>query len=213
MNSKAILYDLGISFGAISLWLTPADITRAIGYSVSVVFSARAYYTGVSLLATERRNDEKEAISYEAEVDFYEQLVGTQVESELQIKSLEIENKLLQRLAPLLAMKGQLERQLAQASPHPEISEEEKQDAAKQAIESAFEGERNQPDNSSVEPTEEMRKQFPEAMDATSWKAVLKALSNSASRDEIIKDVLGCGAHNAKLGSAYLDFLKQKFMV
>jgi hypothetical protein len=212
MNSKAILYDLGISFGAISLWLTPIDITRAIGYSVSVVFSARAYYTGVSLLATERRKYEKEAISYEAEVDFYEQLVGTQVESELQIKSLEIENKLLQRLAPLLAMKGQLERQLAQASPHPEISEEEKQDAAKQAIESVFEGE-SQSDNSSVEPTEEMRKQFPEAMDATSWKAILKALSNNASRDEIIKDVLGCGNHNAKLGSVYLDFLKQKFMI
>jgi hypothetical protein len=194
------------------LWLTPADITRAIGYSVSVVFSARAYYTGVSLLATERRNDEKEAISYEAEVDFYEQLVGTQVESELQIKSLEIENKLLQRLAPLLAMKGQLERQLAQASPHPEISEEEKQDAAKQAIESAFE-EKNQSDNSSVEPTEEMRKQFPEAMDATSWKAILKALGNGASREEVIKDVLGCGAHNVRLGSLYLDFLKQKFMI
>jgi hypothetical protein len=209
MNSKAILYDLGISFGAISLWLTPADITRAIGYSVSVVFSARAYYTGICLLTAEKRNDEKEAISYEAEVDFYEQLVGTQVESELQIKSLEIENKLLQRLAPLLAMKSQLERQLAQASPHPEISEEEKQDAAKQAIESAFEG--GIPDSSNL--TEEMRKQFPEAMDATSWKAILKALSNGASRDEIIKDVLGCGAHNAKLGSAYLDFLKQKFMV
>jgi hypothetical protein len=209
MNSKAILYDLGISLGAVTLWLTPADITRAIGYSVSVVFSARAYYTGICLLTAEKRNDEKEAISYEAEVDFYEQLVGTQVESELQIKSLEIENKLLQRLAPLLAMKSQLERQLAQASPHPEISEEEKQDAAKQAIESAFED--GIPDSSNL--TEEMRKQFPEAMDATSWKAILKALSNGASRDEIIKDVLGCGAHNAKLGSAYLDFLKQKFMV
>jgi hypothetical protein len=209
MNSKAILYDLGASLGAVTLWLTPADITRAIGYSVSVVFSARAYYTGICLLTAEKRNDEKEAISYEAEVDFYEQLVGTQVESELQIKSLEIENKLLQRLAPLLAMKSQLERQLAQASPHPEISEEEKQDAAKQAIESAFEG--GIPDSSNL--TEEMRKQFPEAMDATSWKAILKALSNGASRDEIIKDVLGCGAHNAKLGSAYLDFLKQKFMI
>jgi hypothetical protein len=209
MNSKAILYDLGASLGAVTLWLTPADITRAIGYSVSVVFSARAYYTGICLLSAEKRNDEKEAISYEAEVDFYEQLVGTQVESELQIKSLEIENKLLQRLAPLLAMKNQLERQLAQASPHPEISEEEKQDAAKQAIESAFE--EGVADSSNL--TEEMRKQFPETMDATSWKAVLKALSNSASRDEIIKDVLGCGAHNAKLGSAYLDFLKQKFMV
>jgi hypothetical protein len=209
MNSKAILYDLGASLGAVTLWLTPADITRAIGYSVSVVFSARAYYTGICLLTAEKRNDEKEAISYEAEVDFYEQLVGTQVESELQIKSLEIENKLLQRLAPLLAMKGQLERQLAQASPHPEISEEEKQDAAKQAIESAFE--EGVTSNSDV--TEEVRQQFPEAMDATSWKAILKALSNGASRDEIIKDVLGCSAHNAKLGSAYLDFLKQKFMV
>jgi hypothetical protein len=209
MNSKAILYDLGISLGAVTLWLTPADITRAIGYSVSVVFSARAYYTGICLLTAEKRNDEKEAISYEAEVDFYEQLVGTQVESELQIKSLEIENKLLQRLAPLLAMKNQLERQLAQASPHPEISEEEKQDAAKQAIESTFE--EGVADSSNL--TEEMRKQFPEAIDAPSWKAVLKALSNSASRDEIIKDVLGCSAHNAKLGSAYLEFLKQKFMV
>jgi hypothetical protein len=209
MNSKAILYDLGASLGAVTLWLTPADITRAIGYSVSVVFSARAYYTGICLLTAEKRNDEKEAISYEAEVDFYEQLVGTQVESELQIKSLEIENKLLQRLAPLLAMKGQLERQLAQASPHPEISEEEKQDAAKQAIESAFE--EGVTSNSDV--TEEVRQQFPEAMDATSWKAILKALSNGASRDEIIKDVLGCSTHNAKLGGAYLDFLKQKFMV
>ena len=212
-NAKGILYDLGVATTAVTLWLTPSDITRAIGYASSVVFSARAYYSGICLLSTERRNDEKEAITYEAEVDFYEQLVGTQIESELQVKSLEIENKLLQRLAPLLAMKGQLERQLAQASPHPEISEEEKQDAAKQAIESAFEGEKNQSDNSSVEPTEEMRKQFPEAMDATSWKAILKALSNGASRDEIIKDVLGCGTHNAKLGSAYLDFLKQKFMV
>jgi hypothetical protein len=187
MNSKAILYDLGASLGAVTLWLTPADITRAIGYSVSVVFSARAYYTGICLLSAEKRNDEKEAISYEAEVDFYEQLVGTQVESELQIKSLEIENKLLQRLAPLLAMKNQLERQLAQASPHPEISEEEKQDAAKQAIESAFE--EGAADSSSL--TEEVRQQFPEAIDAPSWKAVLKALSNGASRDEIIKDVLG----------------------
>jgi hypothetical protein len=209
MNSKAILYDLGASLGAVTLWLTPADITRAIGYSVSVVFSARAYYTGICLLSAEKRNDEKEAISYEAEVDFYEQLVGTQVESELQIKSLEIENKLLQRLAPLLAMKNQLERQLAQASPHPEISEEEKQDAAKQAIESAFE--EGAADSSSL--TEEVRQQFPEAIDAPSWKAVLKALSNGASRDEIIKDVLGCGNHNAKLGSLYLDYLKQKFMI
>lgn len=211
-NTKGILYDLGVATTAVTLWLTPSDITRAIGYASSVVFSARAYYSGICLLSTERRNDEKEAITYEAEVDFYEQLVGTQIESELQIKSLEIENKLLQRLAPLLAMKHRLERQLDQVSPpHPEISEEEKQDAAKQAIESVFEGGKNQSGDSA--PTEEMRKQFPEEMDATSWKAILKALGNGASREEVIKEVLGCGAHNAKLGSLYLDYLKQKFMI
>lgn len=211
-TTKGILYDLGVATTAVTLWLTPSDITRAIGYASSVVFSARAYYSGICLLSTERRNDEKEAITYEAEVDFYEQLVGTQIESELQVKSLEIENKLLQRLAPLLAMKSQLERQLAQASPsHPELSDEEKQDAAKNAIESAFEdGGQSDSDSQSLE---EMRKQFPEAMDAPSWKAILKAIGNGASRDEVVRDVLGCGSHNAKLGSLYLDYLKQKFMI
>lgn len=210
MNAKAILYDLSIAGIAVTLWLTPNNLTRAIGYSVSLLFSGRAYYTGICLLGKEQREDEKEAIAYEAEVDFYEQLVGTQVESELQVKSLEIENRLLQRLAPLLAMKHQLERQLAQTSPHPEISEEEKHDAARNAIDSAFE-DGLQSDDSDF--TEEMRKQFPEAMDAPSWKAVLKALGNGASREEVIKEVLGCGTHNAKLGSLYLDFLKQKFMI
>lgn len=210
-TTKGILYDLGVATTAVTLWLTPSDITRAIGYASSVVFSARAYYSGICLLSTERRNDEKEAITYEAEVDFYEQLVGTQIESELQVKSLEIENKLLQRLAPLLAMKTQLERQLAQASPsHPELSDEERQEAAKSAINSAFEDGGHSDDS---DPTEEMRKQFPEAMDTTSWKAILKAVGNGASRDEVVKDVLGCGVHNAKLGNLYLDYLKQKFMI
>jgi hypothetical protein len=47
MNNKAILYDLGIAAGAVTLWLTPADLTRALGYTVSLLFSGRAYYTGV----------------------------------------------------------------------------------------------------------------------------------------------------------------------
>jgi hypothetical protein len=212
MNTKAILYDLSIAGIAVTLWLTPSNLTRAIGYSVSLLFSGRAYYTGLCLLGKEQREDEKEAIAYEAEVDFYEQLVGTQVESELQVKSLEIETRLLQRLAPLLAMKTQLEHQLAQVSPsHPELSDEEKQDAAKNAINSAFDEDGIESDNSSS--TEEMRRQFPEALDAPSWKAVLKAVGNGASREEVVKDVLGCGSHNAKLGSLYLDFLKQKFMI
>ena len=79
MNSKAILYDLGVSVGAITLWFTPYDLSRALGYTVSLIFSGRAYYAGITLLADERKTDEKQAITYEAEVDFYDQLLGTNI--------------------------------------------------------------------------------------------------------------------------------------
>jgi hypothetical protein len=45
-------------------------------------------------------------------------------------------------------------------------------------------------------------------MDSTSWKAICKASQNGASKDEIIKDVLG-GSDAAK---AYYEFLKRKFL-
>jgi hypothetical protein len=54
----------------------------------------------------------------------------------------------------------------------------------------------------------DFREQFPESMDATSWKAICKALQNGANGDEIIKDVLG-GSDAAK---AYYEFLKRKFL-
>lgn len=53
---------------------------------------------------------------------------------------------------------------------------------------------------------EEFRSTFPEQMDATSWKACLKALGDGASREEVIKDVLGGGVGAA----AYFDYLKSK---
>jgi hypothetical protein len=49
-------------------------------------------------------------------------------------------------------------------------------------------------------------------MDAPSWKAILKALQNGSNKAEIVKDVLGCGEQSAKLGMAYLEFLKRKFL-
>ncbi len=73
MNTKPLLYDLGVSLGAITLWFTPLDVTRALGYTVSFIFSGRAYYSGITLLNNERKSDEKQAIAYEAEVDFYDQ--------------------------------------------------------------------------------------------------------------------------------------------
>jgi hypothetical protein len=205
-SSKPILYDLGVAAIAGTLWLTPADLTRALGYTVSLLFSSRAYYTGICLLSKEKEADEKEAIAYEAETDFYDQLLGTNIEAALEVKALEVENRMLQLMIPLMQQKTQLERQLQTVRPvHPELSDDEREQAAKAAIEDVF------PVNQNPQITEEdIRKQFPEEMDAISWKAILKALQNGASTDELVRDVLGCSQVN--LGKAYLELLKRRFM-
>ncbi len=215
MNSKPILYDLGVAVGAITLWLTPLDLTRALGYTVSLIFSGRAYYTGISLLSKERKEDEKEGITYEAEVEFYDQLLGTNIEAALEVKALEVENRMLERMIPLMRQKTQLEDQLRRVAPvHPEMSEEDKQQAAKTAIEDAFvDTVDRQSTAHPPQPTEEdIRKQFSEQMDSTSWKAILKALQNGSSKGEIVKDVLGCNQASDLVGKAYFELLKRRFM-
>jgi uncharacterized protein (DUF433 family) len=162
------------------------------------------------LLSKERKEDEKEGITYEAEVEFYDQLLGTNIEAALEIKALEVENKMLERMLPLMAQKTQLERQLQAVRPlHPELSDEEKEEAAKAAINDAFGEAKTKCDRTSQISEEDIRKQFPEEMDTTCWKAILKALQNGASSDEIIRDVLGC--NQQLLGNAYLNYLKKKF--
>jgi hypothetical protein len=203
MNTKPILYDLGIATASITLWLTPFDATRALGYSLSILFSGRAYYSGVMLLADERKTDEKQAIAYEADTEYFDQLLGTHVDSQLEVRTLEIENQKLKELIPLIRINQQLETQLQQLQPiHPELTDEDKQQAAKQAINGAFET--PEPINEQV-----FRKQFPENMDNTYWKAICKALANGATKDEVIKDVLGC-ASNAEVGRAYYEWLKNQ---
>ncbi|MBD0344043.1 MAG: hypothetical protein ICV63_04260 [Coleofasciculus sp. Co-bin14] len=207
--TKPILYDLGIALSSISLWLTPWDITRAAGYSLSMLFSGRAYYTGVITLQREAKEDEKEAITYEAEVDFYDQLLGSNIEATLEVKALEVENRMLQRMIPLAAQKRQLEQQLQHLNPiHPELSEEDREAAAKSAIEDAFQPKQEATPSKEIS-EEEIRKHFPETMDATSWKAILKALQGGSSREEIIKDVLGL---DNEVGKAYFEFLKRKYL-
>lgn len=207
-SSKPILYDLGVAAIAGTLWLTPADLTRALGYTVSLLFSGRAYYTGICLLSKEKEADEKEAIAYEAETDFYDQLLGTNIEAALEVKALEVENRMLQLMIPLMQQKTQLERQLQTVRPvHPELSDDEREQAAKAAINDVF----PTANQSSPQITEEdIRKQFPEEMDAISWKAILKALQNGASTDELVRDVLGCS--QVALGKAYLELLKRRFI-
>jgi hypothetical protein len=211
-NPKPILYDLGIAMGAITLWLAPADVTRALGYTISLLFSGRAYYTGICLVSKEKKSDEKEGIAYEAEVDFYDQLLGTNIEAALELKSLEVENKMLERMIPLMAQKVQLERQLQSIHPpHPEMTDDERKQAAKTAIDDVFvaESRGNYPPEISEE---DIRQKFPEQLDSASWKAILKALQAGATRDEIVKDVLGCNEQSMRLGLAYFERLKEKFL-
>jgi hypothetical protein len=56
---------------------------------------------------------------------------------------------------------------------------------------------------------EGMRATFPENLDATTWKAVSRAIANGSSREEILIEVL---QSNNDIGKAYLDFLKQKYL-
>ncbi len=209
MNTKPLLYDLGVSLGAMTLWFTPLDLTRALGHTVSLIFSGRAYYTGVTLLANERKTDEKQAITYEAEVDFYDQLLGENIDAALEVAKAEVEGKMLARMIPIVARNTELEKRLQRIQPvHPELTDEAKEQAAKSAIENAFVEEKKE-----AQITEEdIRKHFPESMDATSWKAILKALQNGASKDEIVKDVLGCSAASANIGKAYFEMLKGKYL-
>jgi hypothetical protein len=211
-HPKPILYDLGVAMGAITLWLTPVDVTRALGYTISLLFSGRAYYTGICLLSQEKESDEKEGIAYEAEVDFYDQLLGTNIEAALEVKSLEVENRMLERMIPLMARKVQLERQLENIQPpHPEMTDDERKQAAKAAIDDVFvaESRRSHPPEISEE---DIRQKFPEQLDSASWKAILKALQAGATRDEIVKEVLGCNEQSMRLGLAYFERLKEKFL-
>lgn len=207
-NSKAIVYDLGVAIGSIGLWLTPVDGLRAIGYATSIVFSGRAYYTGITLLSKEKKDDEIEAMRYDAGVDFHERLL----ESSMELKLQQLENKFTEYLIPLATRKRQLEQHLDSIFPHPELSEEEREEAARTAIESAFVATESKSDRSSQITEEAIRKQFPETMDGTSWKAILKALQNGATQDDIIKDVLGCSDQTRELGRHYYELLKRRFL-
>jgi hypothetical protein len=52
---------------------------------------------------------------------------------------------------------------------------------------------------------------FPESMDATSWKAICKALGNGSTKEECVRDVLGCSATNVEIGRGYYELLKARF--
>lgn len=195
-NTKPILYDLGVSIGAISLWLVPADVVKMIGYSTSFVFAGDAYLRGLTLLSKERRTDEKTAIAYEAETDFYDQLLSQTTEAKLEIAALEVETRMLEKLIPLVERKNRLEQQISQVVPRPsdEVSDVVEPETVVEAVEVDF------------------RSVFPESMDSTSWRAICKGLGEGLGRSEIVKDILGCSNSQTGIGTAYFEFLKERFL-
>jgi hypothetical protein len=90
------------------------------------------------------------------------------------------------------------------------MTDEERKQAAKAAIDEAFVVE-SKGNNSEIS-EQDIRQKFPEQLDSASWKAILKALQAGASRDEIVKDVLGCNQQSMRLGLAYFERLKEKFL-
>lgn len=55
------------------------------------------------------------------------------------------------------------------------------------------------------------RAQFPETMDAASWKAICKGLGEGLSQEEIVNEVLGCSASEREAGNAYFSYLKNVY--
>lgn len=208
--SKQLLYDLGIAVASVTLWVTPFKETRAIGYSLSLIFSARAYYSGIVLLSKERKNDEIEGIQYEASVDFYERLLESHIDSALEVAATSIETKTLEKLIPLIAHRNKLEQQVSVV--HPEMTDADREQAARAAIDDAFVEDETKSDRTSPISEEDIRKQFPEQLDSASWKAILKALQAGATKNEIVKDVLGCNEQSMQVGLIYLNWLKEKFL-
>ncbi len=213
MKPNQVLPELMTATLSISLWFTPkqlvvadVDISRllkATGLATSTVFYAKAYLMLVCNWSKFTAEEHKEEIDESIELEIYEYKQA----SELAKKKLEIDRETLEATVPLLNRMSALE-----SAQHPELSESQREEAARRAIESAL----SKPEQAAIAPTvvqeHVFRQQFPEALDQTSWKAILKALQSGANRDEIVRDVLGCNDVSKGVGNAYFEYLKQKFI-
>ncbi len=182
------------------------DISRlmkATGLAASTVFYAKSYLMLVCNWSKFTSEEQKEEIDESIELELYEYRRA----GELARKKLEIDHEILEATVPVVNKMAAIEQ-----SQHPELTEQEKQQAAISAIESAL----TKPESAAIAPTviqEEMfRGHFPEQLDQTSWKAILKALQSGADRDEIVRDVLGCNDATKDAGRAYFEFLKRKYL-
>jgi hypothetical protein len=215
MKTSAVLPDLVVATLSMTLWFTPKELSifnanigrlmRATGYSTSIVFYGKSYLTLFFNYSRFDASEKKQAIAEDIELELYE----FRKEQRLHIEKLKIEHESMKELQPIFVSMRSLEEESEPENVHPELTEEQKREAAKNAVEAAMAPTIVQAASISEE---EIRKHFPESMDSTSWKAICKALGNGASKDEIARDVLGCNDSTKEIGKAYLELLKTKFM-
>jgi hypothetical protein len=209
MKSNQVLPELLTATLSISLWFTPkqlvlldvdvSQLMKATGLAASTVLYAKSYLMLVCNWSKFEAEEQKEEIQESISLELYEY----EAASKLAIKKMEVDKRVLEATVPLVNAMAEVEQKQ-----HPELSEQEKQSAARNAIEQAL-----APTIVEVPPTniteESIRKVFPESLDNTSWKAICKALANGASREDIVKDVLGCTS-NPEVGRAYYEWLKSR---
>jgi hypothetical protein len=212
MKPNQVLPELLTATLSISLWFTPkqlvlmdVDISRlmkATGLAASTVLYAKSYLMLVCNWSRFEAEEQKEEIQESISLELYEY----EAASKLAIKKMEVDKQVLEATVPLVNAMAEVEQKQ-----HPELSETEKQSAARHAIEQALAPTKVEAPQTVI--TEDsIRKVFPESMDATSWKAICKALGNGSSKEECVRDVLGCTSANAEIGKAYFSFLQRKYL-
>lgn len=213
MKPNQVLPELVMASLSISLWFTPkqllisdvdiSKLLKATGLATSTVMYAKAYLMLVCNWSKFETEEQKEEIDESINLELYEYRRA----GELAKKKLEIDHEILEATVPLVNRMAALEQ-----SQHPELTEDQREELAKRAIESAL----TKPESAAIAPTiiqeQVFRSHFPEQLDQTSWKAILRALQSGASRDEIVKDVLGCNEATRDAGRAYFEFLKRKYL-
>lgn len=213
-HPSQVLPELVAATLSCTLWFIPKDLSvaqvnigkllRATGYSTSIVLYGKGY---LCLLLNEEKfktNHEKQLIEESADIELFTYRKSAEVEKE----KLKIKRELMEVASPQFQRMYELECEATPKPPeHPELSEEQKLNGARAAIENALAPTVVQPKFTE----EDIRNHYPESGDSTCWKAILRALQSGYSKQEIVEQVLGCNSSNMELGKAYYELLKHKF--
>lgn len=210
-----VLPELIVASLSLSLCFAPRDLSiadinigkllRTTGYSTAIVLFGKSYMLLMLNEEKFRTVQEKALIDESVDLELYTYRKG----AELDKAKLQIKHEVMQVAAPHFQQMYQLELESApKPDEHPELSEEQKLNGARAAIENALAPTVVQPKYSE----EDIRKEFPESADSTTWQAILRALQGGYSKQEIVAQILGCNSTNQAIGEAYFDLLKSRHM-